>query len=378
MVSDAALRKVVGADALRAVSGAHLKPAAVGIFAVLLFALKLVQAGLQHAHGLFAVLDLAALILTGDHQTGGDVGDAHGGIGAVDVLAACTRRAVGVDAQVVHVDLDLHVLGLGQHGHGGGGGVDAAGGLRDRHALHAVDAGLKLQLLEHVLSLNEHGALLEATELGGAVLDQLGLPAVLVGIVHVHAQQLCAEQTGLVAARACAHLQHCVFVVVGILRQQGDARFAGLFCQLLLQQFQLFLGHIGHVRIGQHLARAVDFAEQPAIVHGQRVQLGQIAVLAHELGERGGIGDDLGQRNSDGKLLKAGFNGFQLTGDALLFVKGVALQNQTLLAQTMRGMPLRSLVTPACAHTIFSVTRESTGSASPMPTSRKMNPPGFR
>ena len=55
------------------------------------------------------------------------------------------RGAVDVDAQVVRVDLDVDVLGLGQHEHAGGTGVDAALGLGDRHALHAVHAALELQ-----------------------------------------------------------------------------------------------------------------------------------------------------------------------------------------------------------------------------------------
>ena len=42
-----------------------------------------------------------------DHDAGRQVGQAHRRVGLVDVLAAGARRAVGVDAQVLLVDLDL-------------------------------------------------------------------------------------------------------------------------------------------------------------------------------------------------------------------------------------------------------------------------------
>jgi peptide chain release factor 1 len=70
------------------------------------------QPGAQHAHGLLAVLQLGLLVLHGDHQAAGLVGDAHGGVGRVDGLAARPRRAVDVDLQVVGVDRDIDLLGL--------------------------------------------------------------------------------------------------------------------------------------------------------------------------------------------------------------------------------------------------------------------------
>jgi hypothetical protein len=58
---------------------------------------------------------LAALVLAGDHDAGRQVGDAHRRLGLVDVLAAGAGGAVGVDAQVLVVDLDLDVVvDLGQ------------------------------------------------------------------------------------------------------------------------------------------------------------------------------------------------------------------------------------------------------------------------
>jgi hypothetical protein len=66
----------------------------------LLVQLQFVEAGLEHAHGRGAVLDLRALVLAGDDEAARDVGDAHGRVGRVDALAARTAGAVDVDADV--------------------------------------------------------------------------------------------------------------------------------------------------------------------------------------------------------------------------------------------------------------------------------------
>jgi hypothetical protein len=75
------------------------------------------QPGAQHAHAGLLVLQLALLVLHGHGDAGGDVGDAHGGVGGVDALPAGAAGAVDVDAQVVLVDRDVDLLGLGQHEH---------------------------------------------------------------------------------------------------------------------------------------------------------------------------------------------------------------------------------------------------------------------
>jgi hypothetical protein len=50
------------------------------------------------------------------------------------------RRSAGLISTV------LQFVGLGHHRHGAGRGVDAALGFGHRHALHAVAAGLELEL----------------------------------------------------------------------------------------------------------------------------------------------------------------------------------------------------------------------------------------
>ena len=108
-------------------------------------------------------------------------------------LAARTARAVDVDAQVVRVDLDLDVLDLGQHGDGRGRGVDAALGLGDRHALHAVHAGLELHLRVDLVALDAERDLLEAAGVALGGVDLLDLPALQLGVARVHAVEVAGE-----------------------------------------------------------------------------------------------------------------------------------------------------------------------------------------
>jgi hypothetical protein len=100
----------------------------------------------QHGHRLGLVAVLAAVVLALGHHAGGQVGDADGAVGLVDVLAAGAAGAEGVDAQLGRVELHLlGLVGLGHHRHRAGAGVDAALRLGGRHALHAVAAGLEAQ-----------------------------------------------------------------------------------------------------------------------------------------------------------------------------------------------------------------------------------------
>ena len=66
---------------------------------------------MQHLHRRRAVLVLRALVLARHDDAGRQVRDADRRVGDVDVLAAGAARPVGVDAQVLVVDLDLDVVG---------------------------------------------------------------------------------------------------------------------------------------------------------------------------------------------------------------------------------------------------------------------------
>src|ERR1019366_1139919 len=101
VIAHAILREVVGADFLAAVAGAHHALALRAQGRLLLFEFQLVQTGTQHAFGLSAILDLRFLVLAGNHQARGQVGDAYRRIRGVDALPAGAGGTEGIDADVL-------------------------------------------------------------------------------------------------------------------------------------------------------------------------------------------------------------------------------------------------------------------------------------
>src|SRR5690606_13105692 len=183
---DPALREVVGADALAAVAAADLQLAAGRGGGGAPLGLGLGQRGAQALHGLVAVGVLAAFGLGLDHDAGGQVGDADGRVGLVDVLAAGARGAEGVDAQVGRVHLDrLAVLLDRDDRHRCRRGVDAPLGLGLGHALHAMGAGLELQAGVDAGAVDPRDHLAEAAVFAGTGRFDLHPPALALGVARV-------------------------------------------------------------------------------------------------------------------------------------------------------------------------------------------------
>src|SRR5688572_18947202 len=80
VVRNAVFRVVVRADPLRAVHGADLRLALLGVGGVDLFLLVREDAGTENAHAGFAVLQLRLFVLHGHHDARGKVRDADGGV----------------------------------------------------------------------------------------------------------------------------------------------------------------------------------------------------------------------------------------------------------------------------------------------------------
>src|SRR5208283_4713957 len=98
MVGHPALRKIVGADALRSIATADLALALRGARAVARLPLHLVEARAQDLQRLRLVLVLRFLVLLDDDETGRQVGDPHGAVGCVDRLTTRSARAEDIDA----------------------------------------------------------------------------------------------------------------------------------------------------------------------------------------------------------------------------------------------------------------------------------------
>src|SRR3990172_1501992 len=89
----------------------RLYPLELGHLLVLLPLVVIVEPGPQDLHGHGLVFVLRALVLAGGHDPGGQVGDADGGVGHVDVLPAVPPGPERIDPEVLLLDLDLDVVG---------------------------------------------------------------------------------------------------------------------------------------------------------------------------------------------------------------------------------------------------------------------------
>src|SRR5437899_12613856 len=93
MIGDAALREIIGSDALGTVPGADLLATIRRARRIDALTFGVVDAGAQDVHRRRAVLMLGAAVLHADDDAGWNVCDAYRGFGLYDVLAAGALRA---------------------------------------------------------------------------------------------------------------------------------------------------------------------------------------------------------------------------------------------------------------------------------------------
>ena len=75
----------------------------------------------------------------GDDEAGWEMGDADGGVGCIDALAAMTTGAIDVDTEVFLFDFEILFGGFGEDGDSDGASVNPTLGFGNRDALDAVD-----------------------------------------------------------------------------------------------------------------------------------------------------------------------------------------------------------------------------------------------
>jgi hypothetical protein len=63
------------------------------------------------SHGALAVLDLTSFVLARDDDATRKVGQAHGAVGLIHVLASCPSRAICIDSEIIHVHFDIFCIG---------------------------------------------------------------------------------------------------------------------------------------------------------------------------------------------------------------------------------------------------------------------------
>ena len=142
-------------------------------------------------------------------------------VGGVDVLAACARRAVGVDADIRFRNVDLdRIVDDRIDPDAGEGGVAPRIAVVGRDAHQAMHARFRLQPAIGVVALDQHGGRLDARLFAVVDFQNLDLEAATLGPARVHAQEHRGPVLALGAAGAGVDFEIGV-VVVGFAREQG-------------------------------------------------------------------------------------------------------------------------------------------------------------
>src|SRR4029079_4391738 len=181
----------------------------------------------------------------------------------------------------------------GEHRDGHRRRVDAALRLGLGHALHAVHAGLELELRIGASARDARDDLAIAAVLAGIRAQDLDAPALALRVAAVHPEQVAREDRGLVAAGARADLEEQVRVVVGVFRhemaeQRLLARVAAR-AELAMLVFRE-LAELGVVALAQLLGRRDIGFELPVALEVLR-DLGEARVLLRKLAKALFVGD---------------------------------------------------------------------------------------
>ena len=234
-------------------------------FAALQFGFE--QARFQHAHRGGAVLVLAAVILAGDDDAGGGVGDADGAVGGIDVLAAGAGGAIGVDLEVALVDLDLEtVVDHRIDPDAGETGVALGGAVERGDADQPVDAALGLGIAIGILALDLDRRGFDTGLIACLIIDHRDLVSAGLGPALVHAQQHFGPVLALGAAGAGVDFDIGV-ETVGFAGEQGlDLVAVGAGGELFERgdafvgqtSIAFFLGHLD--KFERVVAFLLDFA----------------------------------------------------------------------------------------------------------------------
>src|SRR6266567_1383569 len=177
--------------------------------------------------------------------------------------------------------------------------MDAALRLRLGHALHPVYAAFELQLRIGV-AVDLESDLVEPAFLTRRDVDDLDLPALLLGPLLVHAEQVRGEQRRMLPALGALDLNDHVPVVVRIFWQQQDLQvlleLSDLRSRAPLLGTKKFL-HLCVLLVAEHVVRRFHLVLRAPVALVRGDDLSQPGLLASELGQPRMVGRHLGARH---------------------------------------------------------------------------------
>ena len=144
-----------------------------------------------------------------------------------------------------------------------------------RHALHAVHAGLELQLGEDALARHAGDDFLVAAGVAFAGRHDLHAPALSGGVALVHAEEVAGEQRRLVAAGAGADFKDGVLLVGGVLGKQQQLYLVPEVVDALLDIRKIGFRERTHLLVG-------------GLVCKHRLEVGKLALGPEQLPDLAG------------------------------------------------------------------------------------------
>ena len=173
MVGHAALREVVSAYTVRAVTTANEAFALRRFFGFAHTALGFCDARHQHLHSLGAVAVLRAVVLALGDRASWNMSNAYCRVGFIHVLTTRAAGAVGVNAQVRWVNLySLCLVRFRHHRDGTSAGMNSTLRFSGGYALHTVTARLEAEFAVGLLANEAHDHFFVAAQLAVGFADQ--------------------------------------------------------------------------------------------------------------------------------------------------------------------------------------------------------------
>ena len=245
----------VGTDLVAPADFLHLSTNAGKLLRVFLL-LEHIQLRLQHLHGLILVLELGSLVLALHHDSGRKVGNTDGGGRLVDVLSACAAASVGIDPQILIVDLHVQILFDVRHDiQRHKGSLPFSLGVEGRDSHQTVHALFRLEIAVGVFPVHLKGDGFDARLIAVQIIQDLYAEALFLGPSGIHAVEHAAPVAALRSARTGVQFQNrIVFIILSRQKSTDTQRLKlrrkgiQLAADLLDHAFILFL--IPHLNQG--------------------------------------------------------------------------------------------------------------------------------